>query len=83
MLRLPEEAPVRLALTETLKNSKKKAGQGNKLTLVKLYNKDLAAVDSNLSLACDFIHSLAEDRDWWRQRAKELAVKSKKDEPSS
>ena len=83
MLRLPETSPVRLALTESLKVSKKKAGQGNKLTLVKLYNKDLAEVDSKLSLACDLTHSLAEDRDWWRQRAKELAVVSKKDEKDS
>ena len=79
MLRLPETTPVRLALTESLKISKKKAGQGNRLTLVKLYNKDLAEVDSKLSLACDLTHNLAEDRDWWRQKAKGLAVVSKKD----
>ena len=79
MLRLPDEAPVKIALSECLESNRKKVGVGNKLTLIKAFNNQLIEVDNTLNLACETTKALAEDRGFWRKTAYGLAVVSTKD----
>jgi Reverse transcriptase (RNA-dependent DNA polymerase) len=64
LLRLPSTAPAKVALREITRSNKANK-KCNKITWLKVINKDLEAIDARYSIESSVIERLAEDRERW------------------
>ena len=67
MMRLPENAPLKLALTEACKHSKG-FKNNNIITWIKTVKKDLKSINEEYFIESVHEGRLADDREWWERK---------------